>query len=218
MTRKIYTVIVVFMISLTGCQKKAVQLPVINITGLTEIQNHSSIWIFRKINGEDTTAVLNKNNKIINTHWIFNIDRDLPMNDVIPLLIQMQKDRNKDSMHKKEGMENYFSYADPSSEKICLSPFTHTSFESIGSLLQTDPCYEPLWIIDGSVKFKNEHIPIDSLEILNWELDSCGAGELKKIRMIIDEKTLFQDYLHTRVFLENKDISCDSIDYIFSVK
>ena len=86
------------------------QLPIIEIAGITEIQNHSSIWIFYDEQEGDETAILNKNNKIINTHWIFNIDKRLTMKTVVPHLSAMQENRDKDSMHKKGDMLGNFLF------------------------------------------------------------------------------------------------------------
>ena len=126
--------IIIFLLLLTGitaCKKQEIQLPLINSPGLSEIQNHSSIWIFRDSTENGVVPRLNKNNKIINTHWIFHIDKRLPMKDIVPLLIKMQEDKNKPSMHKKGNMESYFSYANLSGKKISLFSFTETNFNII---------------------------------------------------------------------------------------
>jgi len=52
------------------------------------------------------------------------------MHKIVPLLQKIQENRNKDSMHKKEGMLNYFSYADPASNNILLIEFNQTTFIS----------------------------------------------------------------------------------------
>ena len=80
---------------LVSCNKKNIQLPLIEIDGIKEIQNHSSIWIFYKRDKKGTSAVLNKNNKLLNTHWIYNIDRRLTMDKIVPILEEMQANRKK---------------------------------------------------------------------------------------------------------------------------
>lgn len=55
------------------------------------------------------------------------MDKRLSMHKVVPLLQKMQENRNRDSMDKKEGMLNYFSYADPASNNILLIEFNQTT-------------------------------------------------------------------------------------------
>lgn len=213
-----YLMLLVF---LMGCQKKEIQLPVIQIPGITEIQNHSSIWIFFKEQNGDTLAILNKGNKILNTHWIFNIDRRLPMKRVVPHLIEMQENKNKDSMHKKEGMLNYFSYADTAREQISLALFSRINFvgkipEHDGSELQ-DPCLTEIEIIGDSVKVKDRIIELSGLNSLLSE-QACDSTKTPSVRLTYRESLAFQYYLQARVYLSNSGISCDTTEYIFTVK
>ena len=120
-----------YFLILFGCKNKEVELPLISIDGISEIQNHSSIWIFYEQTPNDTLSILNKNNKLLNTNWIYNIDSRLTMDKVVPLLIKMQENRNKKSMHKKEGMLNFFSYANTRNKNISLVMFDTINFRHI---------------------------------------------------------------------------------------
>jgi len=207
-----------------GCQKQQVQLPLIEIPGITEIQNHSSIWIFYKIQNEDTLAILNKNNKILNTHWIFNVDKRLQMKDVIPHFIALQENRNKDSMHKKEGMLNYFSYADTSLEQISLTPFLPVTFIDLkdDAPTQEEVRDQPFQV---SVEISNDFIKLNDkiidLEALEKEIALLGANDsITKpvIRLIYNQNTQYQYYLQTKVYLSSNDIATLPVEYIFNVK
>ena len=158
------------MLTFNSCTKKEVQLPIINIDGIHEIQNHSGIWIFFENKRQDTLAVLNKNNKLINTHWIFNIDKRLTMRQIVPILQKMQEYRNKDSMHKKEGMLNYFSYANVSSNNISLIKFNLTKY--IGSEIEYRALLEKLTdnqILE--VEIKNNKLHLNHIESSPVELN-----------------------------------------------
>lgn len=113
---------------LSGCGKKELLLPLVAVDGISETQNHSSIWMFYSTTESDTLAVLNKNNKLLNTNWIYNIDRRLQMKHIIPHLESLQANREKPSVHKKEGMENFFSFANIENERISLVPFSQIVF------------------------------------------------------------------------------------------
>ena len=207
-----------------GCQKQQVQLPLIEIPGITEIQNHSSIWIFYKTQNNDTLAILNKNNKILNTHWIFNVDKRLQMKVVIPHFIALQENRNKDSMHKKEGMLNYFSYADTSLEQISLTPFLPVTFIDLedDALAQEELVDQPF---DVSVEIANGFIKLNDkiidLEVLEKQIALMGANDsITKpvVRLIYNQNTQFQYYLQTKVYLSSNDIATLPMEYIFNVK
>ncbi len=221
MIKRIYLTFFLSSILISSCQKKPVQLPLIDIPGISEIQNHSSIWIFMETTNGKASAKLNKNNKILNTHWIFNIDRRLTMSQVIPSLIEMQENKNKDSMHKKEGMKNYFSYADTSTKQISLSPFPQTTFlmENIGSKDQiSEACTVILEIWGDQIKMNNEVLSWESL-LLALENDSpCKPEEKMQILLTYDAQTSYQDYLTTKVFLMENEINCSPVEYVYTVK
>lgn len=207
-----------------SCANKEVQLPKIEIDGIPEIHNHSSIWIFYEKKGNDEIAVLNKNNKILNTHWIFNIDRRLPMKEVIPILIQMQKNKNKDSMHKKEGMFNYFSYADLESNKISLVDFNQTLFISTKNEYQTFLNeFENHRIIELDVQnedlfLNRKRIELNQLQERIEQLKSKDSINSIKLLLKYDENTSYQNYLSAKAFLSKVEIQIDSTEYIYSLK
>jgi len=221
MIKRTYFILFLNSLILLGCQKKQVQLPLLNIQGMSEIQNHSSIWIFMETKNGESIARLNKNNKILNTHWIFNIDRRLTMDQVVPLLIKMQKAKNKDSMHKKEGMKSYFSYADIADDKISLTPFLQTNFitapeTDIDDLIE--PCTFLLEIWGDQVKINNDVLALDSLLSVLENDDICKQEESLQIELRYDSQTSYQDYLRVKTFLMYNEIRCSSNEYVYTVK
>jgi len=221
MIKRFYLILFLNLILLSGCQKKPVQLPLIDYPGISEIQNHSSIWIFMEtVNGE-TLPKLNKNNKILNTHWIFNIDRRLTMSQVVPLLIEMQENRNKDSMHKKEGMKNYFSYADTATQKISLIPFPQTSFitETTNDKNRVmPPCTVIVEIWGEQIKLNNEFLPLNSLPSTLISDYICNPEDELTILLTYDPQTSYQDYLSVKAFLALNEINTASVEYVYTVK
>ncbi|WKK66757.1 hypothetical protein [Lutimonas zeaxanthinifaciens] len=224
--------IVIFLLLLAGftaCKKQEIQLPLINSPGLSEIQNHSSIWIFRDSTNAGIVPRLNKNNKIINTHWIYNIDKRLPMKDVLPLLIKMQENKNKPSMHKKGDMESYFSYADLSGKKISLLPFSQTNFSIVDmenlsdELSSAEKDIVILKLRGKSLEINNQILARDSIgEILNRIQRSSKAGktEYKEPVFILQYsgETCYQDYLSLKALLNENEINTSSTEYLLTVK
>lgn len=220
--KNISVVYIILTLFLYNCSNKEVQLPIIDIEGIHEIQNHSSIWIFFENKGQDTLAILNKNNKLLNTHWIFNIDKRLTMNQVIPILEKMQENRNKDSMHKKEGMLNYFSYADITTNNISLIEFypteyiySETKYEAILDKLQFNQILE--------IELNNDKLYLNKTESLmnqlNQKIDEHTKNNSLSKPIIIfkyGNKTSYQKYLNIKTILTKTNVEVINIEYIFN--
>ncbi|RLD63060.1 MAG: hypothetical protein DRI95_12220 [Bacteroidetes bacterium] len=224
MKNTFYSFLLITLFFYAGCSNKDVQLPTIELDGITEIQNHSNIWIFFDIKGSDTVAVLNKNNKILNTHWIFNIDRRLAMKTVVPQLQKMQESRNKDSMHKKEGMNNYFSFANTKSKNISLVKFDQTKFISdkkeYDTILEK---YSKNQILE--IDIQNESLSLNKkvmeIELLLEKINNVLSKDtLKPPKIILQyhENTNYHNYLKTKAYIQKHNIVIDINEYIYSVK
>ena len=119
----------VLAILLVACEgKKEVQLPKSNQSLVTTIGEHSPVYIFFALKGKDTIADLNRSNTISSTHWVFNIDKRLPLRLVMPQIVKMQTKKEK-SMHKSETSENYFSYADSLHKNLAFVSFTNVTYK-----------------------------------------------------------------------------------------
>jgi len=208
-------------LSVFSCTNKEVQLPVISRVGISGIQNHSSIWIFFEIKDQDTIAVLNKNNKLLNTHWIFNVDRRLTMQKVIPFLIEMQKSKNKESMHKKEGLLNYFSYANSKDQSISLIIFNNTTYiysktRSL-KILDTDLSERIIEIDIKNDELFIDNSRIDKEEVLKKIEEIHSSDTLNKFKIVLkySQNTTFQNYLSVKSYLLESSLTLDSNEYVY---
>lgn len=222
MQKKIYLIVIILLTFLNSCNNKNVQLPKIELEGIPQIHNHSSIWVFYEIKNQDTIAVLNKNNKIINTHLIFNIDKRLTMGKISPILTKIQFQVNKPSMHKKEGFFNYFSYADVLSNHISVLIFNPTTF------IYTKKEYQDFLtqfsknnIIE--LEIQNNYLILDNEKIdtdqLAQKINTLQLNDtLKKFNLLLKyhKNTTYQNYLKTKAFLNKIEVQTDSIEYIYS--
>lgn len=224
MKKRFYYFILIFLLFFQSCSKKEVLLPLITMEGIHEIQNHSSIWIFFEIEKQDTLAVLNKNNKLLNTHWILNIDKRLPMGKIVPILEDLQKNRNKDSMHKKEGMLNYFSYADQVTNKISLLNFLSTFYvknENDFNYLFEEPLNKRLITLE----IDKDHFILDKKSFDKNKLKESLENFTKKdslqepvLILKYEENLSYQDYLSAKAFLSNEGFPLDKTEYIYTIK
>ena len=207
-----------------ACNKKSVQLPLIQIDGINKIQNHSSIWVFYEVKKEDTLAVLNKNNKLLNTHWIFNIDRRLTMDKIAPILEKMQMNRNKESVHKTEGMLNYFSYTNIISENISLLKFDSISFifqeknMEIYPIEKVDQQNIQLNITNNNYYLDQENITSDQLMLRLNNLISKEESSQQNIILKYPGNLTYQNYLYVKVVLSKLGFLADKNEYIYTIK
>lgn len=128
-------IVVLFLISCGN--KEDILLPKSDTTIVSDVKDHSPIYIFFRTEGKDTLAEVNRNNSIITTNWILNIDKRLPLKLVIPEVIQLQDKKRKDKAHQNEKAENYYSYADSIKENMAFIPFTKLHY-SIGKPKSND--------------------------------------------------------------------------------
>lgn len=128
-------IVVLFLISCGN--KEDILLPKSDTTIVSDVKDHSPIYIFFRTEGKDTLAEVNRNNSIITTNWILNIDKRLPLKLVIPEVIQLQDKKRKDKAHQNEKAENYYSYADSIKENMAFIPFTKVHY-SIGKPKSND--------------------------------------------------------------------------------
>jgi hypothetical protein len=214
--------------SLIGCVKKEVKLPLLGFKGLMEIHNHSQIWFFFDIQNKDTTVVINRNNTISSTHWIYNIDRRLPLKTIIPSIVSL-KEKHASGVHSKEGMLNYFSYSDTLSNTLSFLEFDAVNYK-------TDSLLSTYFIRENNsdyVKYNNINLTfnpkniwlndakLEKTEFRNTLLefiDFSGDKQQTMLHLNFNQNLLYQDYLYYKTLLLNFDkssIRSNSIEFIF---
>lgn len=213
---------------LVGCAKKEVKLPLLGFQGIQEIHNHSQIWFFFDIQNQDTTAVINRNNTISTTHWIYNIDRRLPLKIIIPSIVSL-KEKHANGVHSKKGMLNYFSYSDTLSKTLSFLEFdtikyktdsvlsnyfireNNTDFVNYNNINLT---FNPnnIWLNDA--KLEKSEFQNTLLEFIDFSRD----GRQTLLHLNFNQNLLYQDYLFYKTLLLNFDdpsILSNSIEFIF---
>ncbi len=209
-----------------GCTKK--KLPLLGEAGIQELHNHSQVWFFFKIMKKDTTAVINRNNTISSTHWIYNIDRRLPLKAIIPSIVSL-KEKHADGAHSKKGMLNYFSYSDTISKKLSFLEFGSINFKTDSvlsnyfirenssdylNLNNINLTFNPnnIWLNDAKLEkseFKNT-----LLEFIDFSSDEPQT----LLHLNFNQNLSFQDYLFYKTMIHDfKDqaILTNSTEFIF---
>ncbi len=177
---------------------KEIQLPKADKTIVADVQEHSPIYIFFKVEGKDTIAEVNRKNSISSTNWIFNIDKRLPLHLVIPELIKLQAKKDG-SMHKNEASKNYFSYANEVKKTMAFMPFTMVKF------FMEKPK-------TGAVVYfaKNNKILVDDVAVqkdsLENYLDKLPLAKYHDINFCFDKNSTFDSYIKNQMIIRSIEI------------
>lgn len=216
-------------LTILGCANKEVKIPTLPIKGLQELHNHSQVWMFLDIKKNDTIANVNRKNTISTTHWIFNIDKRLPLKAIIPSIITLQ-DKHANSIHSEEGMHNYFSYADTISNQLSFFEFDNTTFK-------TDSTLSKYYIKENSKNYKNynninltfniNNIWINDAKIdfetfkttLLEFIDFSSEGKQTMLHLNFNQQLSYQQYLYFRTLIQtfaSPGILINHVEFIFN--
>nr|WP_315181845.1 hypothetical protein [uncultured Flavobacterium sp.] len=199
-----YSMLIFLFIFFSCGNKKDILLPKSNVTLVKDIQDHSPIYIFFKINGKDTVADVNRKNSIITTNWILNIDKLLPLRLVIPEVMKLQQKKREEKAHKNEAALNYYSYADSIGKNMAFIPFTEVYYKmgkpKSGTVVFFNKNNE-IWVNDLAIKrayfnafFKNVKINSDT------------------IRFAFDANMSYGMYIQNKILMESLEKQSDSIE------
>lgn len=226
------SVLVFSVLLFVSCKKEDVQLPKANVSVLKELTDHSPIYMFYEIDGKDTIAKVNKNNSISTTNWVFNIDKRLTLDKVIPQ-IKLLQEKKKRSSHKKEGAINVFSYADSIGKNLAFLPFTDVQFKfdkdfSKFFIKKHAEAYMPYH--NFTVNFnKDNKITVDGNDIEREELvfflkdfsEFMSEGKTTILHLNFDKNLTYGEYLENKVLvwqLNSSLIQISSYEFIYDTK
>jgi hypothetical protein len=203
---KYCSLIVVFLLLSCG-NKEDILLPKSNVTIVSDVVDHSPIYIFFRTKGKDTLAEVNRKNSIISTNWILNIDKRLPLRLVIPEVMKLQEKKRSEVAHKNELAENYYSYADSIGKNMAFLPFTKVYYkiEKPKSSFVVFFSNKNEIFVDGTIGTREE---------LNQFLSSLPKDKLKIIRFRFDANMSYGTYIQNEIFIQSLKIE-NSEEFIF---
>lgn len=203
--RKIFLTLVILLF--ISCNKEQVQLPKSDTTILKDIKDHSPVYMFFRVNENDTVIKVNRQNTISSTNWVYNIDKRLPLKLVIPEIIKLQE-KKKNSSHKKEGALDVFSYADSIGKNLAFLPFTDLQFE-----IKNSKKAASVIVVDPSSFIFNERI-------CDWVtfksvIENLSPDELSNLELGFQEQSSYNDFIVVLTKFK-KEIKIDFIKiYVF---
>ncbi|TRX28963.1 hypothetical protein FNW25_04205 [Flavobacterium franklandianum] len=180
--------------------KEDILLPKSDVTIVSDVVDHSPIYIFFRAKGKDTLAEVNRKNSIISTNWILNIDKRLPLRLVIPEVMKLQEKKRNEVAHKNELAENYYSYADSIGKNMGFLPFTKVYY-TIG-----EPAGGYMII---RFKKRNDLVLVDGKEIQKKELVSyvysIAHVVQPRIFLVFDKNMSYEEYIQTKILVRKLD-------------
>lgn len=200
---KYCSLILVFLFLSCG-NKEAILLPKSNVTIVSNVVDHSPIYIFFRTKGKDTLAEVNRKNSIISTNWILNIDKRLPLRLVIPEVMKLQEKKRNAVAHKNELAENYYSYADSIGKNLAFLPFTKVYYKmekpkSGGFLIYFKKGNDIVLVNKNQLK-KDEVLDyVHSRIINNYKKDPNFQPQ---IRLFFDKNRSFQEYIQNKILIQ----------------
>ena len=210
--------LVMVLVMISCSHQEEMLLPKADKTIVKEVFDHSPIYLFFRVKGNDTLAELNRKNAIGTSNWIFNIDKRLPLKVVIPHLQFMQEKRKK-GMHTNDKAENYFSYADRIGKNLAFLPFTKVAYK-LGM-----PDYGVLIVFskNGTMKVLNSSVrstkTVTKSELLKYLL-GLWSDKPNQFFFCHDENSNYEAFIQNSIFiaefkLQLPVIHRTDVEYIF---
>jgi len=176
--------------------KEDILLPKSNVTIISDVKDHSPIYIFFRTKGKDTLAEVNRKNSIISTNWILNIDKRLPLRLVIPEVMKLQEKKRSEVAHKNELAENYYSYADTIGKNMAFLPFTKVYYK------MEESKFGVIVFFDKNNKVSVNNVIVKRDEIQNY-LNSLPSDKPNKFIFCFDKQMSFGNYIQNKILIQS---------------
>lgn len=192
---KYCSLILVFLLLSCG-NKEGILLPKSNVTIVSDVVDHSPIYIFFRTNGKDTLAEVNRKNSIITTNWILNIDKRLPLRLVIPEVMKLQEKKRNEVAHKNELAENYYSYADSIGKNMAFLPFTKVYYK------MEKPEFGVVVFFNKNNEISVNNVAVKREELQNY-LDSLPSDKPSKFLFCFAKDLSYGNYIQDKIFTQS---------------
>lgn len=194
---KYFSVVILFVLLSCG-NKEDILLPKSNVTIVSNVVDHSPIYIFFRTKGKDTLAEVNRKNSIISTNWILNIDKRLPLRLVIPEVMKLQEKKRAEVAHKNELAENYYSYADSIGKNMAFLPFTKVYYKMGNAKGKVIVFHfkkgSDIVLLRGSEVKKKDLVK--TFYRVQYEV-------IPQVAFLFDKNMSYQEYIQTKILLGN---------------
>ncbi len=196
---KYFSLVILFVLFSCG-NREDILLPKSNVTIVSNVVDHSPIYIFFRTKENDTLAEVNRKNSIISTNWILNIDKRLPLRLVIPQVMKLQEKKRNEVAHKNELAENYYSYADSIGKNMAFLPFTKVYYKM--GKAHNDGV--KIYFKKGSNNVLVNSMSIKKSEVAQYIYNIDYIFQ-PKILLIFDKEMSYDEYIQSKILIRKLD-------------
>ena len=207
-----YLGLVIALLIFSCGKEEKIMLPKAAKTIVSDVKDHSPIYIFFRTKGIDTLAEVNRKNSIITTNWILNIDARLSLKLVIPEVMKLQDKKRKEKAHKHEKAQNYYAYADTIGKNMAFIAFTKVFYNVRkplnGGIIIYFKKGSDSAIIDNQI-IKKENI-LEYMYSANYAVNP-------PILLLFDMNMSFGEYLQNKIIIKELDTFYNEVpqEFIF---
>lgn len=212
-----------------SCNKENVELAKTDVSVMTDVLDHSPVYMFFREENKDTLIEVNTKNVISTTNWVFTIDKRLPLNLVIPEIMELQK-RKKQASHKNPEAINVFSYTDSIKRSLAFLPFTDVQYKfgsDFSKFYIKDNASLYMDYNNVTVNFnKDNMITVDGSDVERTDFvayikdfaDFMSAGKTTIIHLNFDKHLSFDEYIQNKILawqLTSDKIQLSSYEFVY---
>lgn len=226
---KFINIFLIFLFIFSCAEEKVIQLPEINQTKISEINDVSAAYLFYN-DTENSAVELNRKNLISSTNWLVNVDKRLTLEEVIPH-IKFLQEKKSSSSHKKEGTKNYYTCNDISKTNLGFIEFTNVVYhqKSLPDYITAHSNLDfsnKMKIVFNASEDISAEFPLFNLDVLvlnksnfSKHIQLALANETQPIEIIacFNQNLKFQDYISFKSMLANlnlKNITISNDEFI----
>jgi hypothetical protein len=191
-----YTALVLLLFLFSCGNQEDVFLPKSDLTIVSDVKDHSPIYIFFRAKEKGTLAEVNRKNSIISTNWILNIDKRLPLKLVIPEVMKLQEKKRAEVAHKNEKAENYYSYADSIGKNMAFLPFTKVYYKI------EKPKFGVIVFFDKNNAISVNNTTVKKEELQNY-LDNLPTDKPNKFLFCFAKELSYGNYIQDKIFIQS---------------
>ena len=140
---------------LLGCQKKQMQLPQVQDTKITSVEDYSQVYISYEETSEE--AKLNANGLISSTNWVLHVDKRNKLKEVAPLFIKLQEKRtNPRNPHINPDAHLYISLADIPHKRLGFMDVTDLNLFPYDPQKMSEYGNTPIYVYPDGFRLKED--------------------------------------------------------------
>ena len=140
---------------LLGCQKKQMQLPQVQVTKITSVEDYSQVYISYDETSEE--AKLNANGLISSTNWVLHVDKRNKLKEVAPLFIKLQEKRtNPRNPHSNPDAHLYISLADIPHKRLGFMDVTELNLLPYDPQKMSEYGNTPIYVYPDGFRLKED--------------------------------------------------------------